>query len=66
MVDKQKYFESYQHQKHFWQQNCSAFNSAFVANIAILLFKSEVFINPEILDLLTKSFSFIFASSIYL
>ena len=37
--------------------SCSAFNSAFVANITIFLFKSELFITPEMSDVLTKSFS---------
>ena len=37
--------------------SCSAFNSVFVANIAIFLSKSELFITPEMSDLLTKSFS---------
>ena len=43
---------------------CYAFNSAFAANVVIFLSKSVLFINPEILDSSTHSFSFIFAPSI--
>ena len=41
-----------------------AFNSDFVANIFLVLFKSEIFANPKISDLLTDNFSVIFASTI--
>ena len=38
--------------------SCSAFNSAFVANVATFLFKSEFFMNPEIPVLSTKCLRF--------
>ena len=44
--------------------SCSAFNSAFVANVARFLLKPEFFTRLGISDLSTNSFSVIFASSI--
>ena len=46
--------------------SCSVSNFGFVANVFIFLFKSEVFIDQEISNLLTKPFSFTFALSISL
>ena len=43
--------------------SCSAFNAAFVANVANFEFKSEFFTRLEISDMLTNAFYFIFASS---
>ena len=42
----------------------SAFNSAFVANVENFVFKSEFFIQLEILDSSTNYFSFVFLSCI--
>ena len=43
---------------------CSGFNFPFVASVAIFLSITELFMNPELLDLLTNFFSFLFAWSI--
>ena len=40
--------------------SCSAFNPAFVANVSIFLFKSELCINQEISDLINSSLFLIF------
>ena len=42
----------------------SAFNSAFVTNVSIYLFKSVLFINPKISDLLANSLFLIFPPAI--
>ena len=51
---------------NFFILSCSAFNSAFVANFANFLSKSELFINPAISDLSTKFLLFILLSTISL
>ena len=77
LVDKQTYFENHHHQKKFYHENnlnqtlhvlqfysCSAFNPAFVVNVASFVFESEFFKILEISGLLTNSFCFIFTSSL--
>ena len=44
--------------------SCSAFDLAFVANLASYVFNSEFLKRSEISDLLTNSFCFIFTSSV--
>ena len=39
--------------------SCSALNSTFVVNVAILLFKSALFMSPAIVDLSTNPSFFI-------
>ena len=78
MVDKQTYFENHHHKKTFtikitWIEavsftilSCFAFNSAFVADVATLVFKPEFFTRLQISDLLTNYFCFIVASGMSL
>ena len=80
LVDKQRYSEKNHHQKKLYHGNnlnqvlqVSQFylvllliNAAFVANVASFVFKWKFFARLEILDLLTDSFYFIFASDMSL
>ena len=69
LADRKTYFENHHHhhqKKKKEKKNLnpafavsSAFNSAFVTNVAIFAFKSEPFTRLQMSDLLTNSFCFI-------
>ena len=75
LADRQTYFENHHHQKKKKKKKkkkelessvwsfiilfSSAFNSAFVTNVASFAFKSETFMRLQMSDLLTNSFCFI-------